>query len=358
MNSHFYPMKNRLLLLTLIISSLFTLNAQENLIWKFKTGDFVYSTPLIHENTIYIGSGDHNFYCLDRKTGKMNWQFETDGAIHSSPCIYEDLVFFGSDDGNFYALNRISGDLAWKYESDGEKSYDLWDYYRSSPAAAGDLIYWGCGDGIVYAIAWNSGKLVWKFKTGDVVHASPVISNGRVYIGGFDGFFYALNAENGDLIWKFNTVGAQYFPDGAVQKAALVEEEAIYFGSRDYNIYALDAETGKGRWNMREIRGWIIATPLSYEGKLYFGTSDSHLFYCMDKNNGAILWQIHVPMRVYGAAVAHNNLIYFGCFDGKVYGIDPDTGKTKWEFQTASDQDYYKVFDENGGFNKEFQLYG
>jgi len=352
-------MKKSIVLISLITTANLGLNAQNPLVWKFETGNRVYSTPLIHGNMVYAGSGDHHFYAIDIESGSLNWKYETGGTIQSSPCLLNDLVYFGSEDGNLYALDRNAGKLVWKFASGGEKMYDLWDYYRSSPVAEDGVVYWGSGDGHVYALEAATGSLVWKYKTGDIVHAAPVVKNGRVYIGGFDGFFYALNAENGELAWKFNTVGAQYFPKGEIQKAALVDDEAVYFGSRDYNIYALDAETGTGRWNMRQIRGWIIAPPAEYEGKIYFGTSDAHLFYCMDKLSGEIIWQITVPMRVYGAAVVHKGMIYFGCFDGKVFGVDPMTGETKWEFQTdASKTGYPGIFKEDGHFRDDFELYG
>lgn len=350
--------KTAILILSFTISSL-SLNGQETLLWKFQTGDRIYSTPLVTGHMTYVGSGDGNFYALENKSGQLKWKFETGGAIHSSPGVRNGHIYFSSDDGFLYALHARTGALAWKFESGGELSYDVWDYYRSSPVVAGGNVYWGSGDGNIYALDAGDGSLIWKHPTDDIVHASPVVIKNRVYIGGFDGIFYALDAANGEPIWEFNTLGAQFFPKGEVQKAALVEEEALYVGTRDYNLYALDVNTGAVRWNYREVQGWIIATPLSYEGKLYFGTSDAHMFYCMDKASGAILWNIHVPMRVYGSAIEHKGLIYFGCFDGKVFGVDPASGETRWEYQTlASRTNYSQIFKPDGSFNDDFVLYG
>lgn len=352
-------MRKRFTAIAILIPWLMILNAQEQPMWKYQTGGRVYSTPLVSEEMVYAGSGDSCFYALEKASGKLRWKYETGGAVHSSPCLYNHLLYFGSADGTLYALDSRNGVLAWEFPSGGEKSYGLWDYYLSSPVVEAGIVYWGSGDGHLYALDWETGQMVWKYRTGDVVHASPVVKNGRVYVGSFDGFFYALGAENGALKWKFNTVGAQYFPKGEIQKAALVEDDVLYFGSRDYNIYALDAETGRGRWNMRQVRGWIIATPAEHEGKLYFGTSDAHLFYCMDKGNGEILWTIPVPMRVYGSAAVHGGVVYFGCFDGKVYGADQLTGEIKWEFQVeASKAGYDKIYDREGGFREDFELYG
>lgn len=339
--------------------TLITTNAQSDIVWKFKTNGRIYSTPIIQDNLVFTGSGDQYFYALNKKTGKKVWEFKTGGAVHSSPTIIGNLICFASTDGILYALDKTNGKLIWKFKSQGEKTYDLWDYYLSSPNADSGTIFWGCGDGNIYAIQSNNGELKWKFQTDDIVHSSPVVYKDNVYVGGFDGNFYCIQKETGSLIWKFKTVGATYFPKGEIQKAALVKDDVVYFGSRDYNIYAIDANTGKGRWNMRQERGWIIATPMEYKGNIYFGTSDAHIFYSMEKINGTINWTIPVNMRVYGTAIAYKDMIYFGTFDGKVLGIDHLTGKTRWEFQTENSRlNYSTVYNENGEFKEGFELYG
>ncbi|MDX2445115.1 MAG: PQQ-binding-like beta-propeller repeat protein [Bacteroidales bacterium] len=350
--------KNQLILL-LIFSSQILSYAQGDVVWKFETKNRIYSTPLIDGNLVYFGSGDHSFYALNKKNGKKIWVYKTKGVVHSSPSIQDNIVYFGSGDGNLYGIDKSDGSLVWKFISEGEKMYDLWDYYLSSPVVDDGKVYWGSGDGHLYAIDANSGELIWKFNTGDIVHASPVIYDNKVYFGGFDGNLYCLNKENSEIVWKFKTVGATYFPKGEIQKAALVKDDVVYFGSRDYNIYALNAKTGKGNWNLRQERGWIIATPIEYKGNIYFGTSDAHIFYSMNKIAGTINWTIPVNMRVYGTALAYKDIIYFGTFDGKVIGIDYSTGKTKWEFQSESSRlNYSKIYNEKGEFKDGFELYG
>src|SRR5262249_12707841 len=148
----------------------------------------------------------------------------------------------------------------------------------------------GSADGNVYSINAMNGKELWHYTTGGMVHADPVVSNDTVYIGSFDGCFYALDGVTGKLVWKFKTIGDRFFPKGEIQKAALVTKEAVYFGSRDYNLYALDKTTGTGLWNMKENGSWIIATPYEKDGKIFFGTSDSHAFYSLSNFYGQMQW--------------------------------------------------------------------
>ncbi|MEX0722636.1 MAG: PQQ-binding-like beta-propeller repeat protein [Gracilimonas sp.] len=331
--------------------------AQDNVLWKFQTDDRVYSSPLIDKDRVYFGSGDNSFYALDKKTGKQVWVFQTNGAVHSSPAILDDLIYFGSTDGNLYAAEKNTGELVWTFQSEGEEMYDIWDYYLSDPVTHNGNVFWGSGDGYMYALDAKSGELEWKYQTGDIIHAAPVVSDSKLYFGNYNGEFFSLDSADGSVIWKFRTIGDSYFQKGEIQKAALVEGDAVYFGSRDYNIYALNKNTGRGNWN-RKTGSWVISTPFAYKERVFFGTSDSHIFYGANKVSGKTELEVPVEMRVYGSAIAHNDVIYFGSFDGKVTGVDYETGKVVWEFQTqSSKENYHNIYKEEGGFIDGFVLY-
>jgi outer membrane protein assembly factor BamB len=343
------PLKKTIIKLAILISIFPAIDgfAQKKTLWKFATGSAIYSSPVISKELIYFGSADHHLYALDKVSGKLKWKFLTKGQVHSSAAIHEDIVVFSSADGNVYALNKNNGKQLWKYETGGEKIYDVWDYYLSSPVIHQNMVYVGSGDSVIYAIDVRSGEKSWSYKTGGIVHATPVVKDNKVLVGSYDGFFYALDAQNGKLIWKFKTVGDAYFPKGEIQKAALVTNSTVFFGSRDFNIYALDLKTGTGKWNMKERGSWIIATPLLYQDNIYFGTSDTHQFYCMSEKSGKIKWTLPLNMRVYGTALIMDNQLVFGCFNGKIYFVDPESGRVKDTFQTQESKDKYSILFDN-----------
>lgn len=349
----------RYLVLTILIVLSNIVQAQDAIVWKYKTEGKVYGSAALSDNTLFIGSGDGYIYALHTKTGKEIWKFKTGGPVHSTPLLLEKSVVINSFDGFIYCLNKLSGKLIWKFKTGGEKSYDMWDYYLSSPVVHQETIFIGSGDSFVYALNSIDGTLKWKFKTNDIVHASPVVADGHVYIGSFDGTFYSLKIGNGSLNWKFRTIGDKFFPKGEIQKEAILSDSVLYFGSRDYNLYAINSRTGRGEWNMKEYGSWIIATPLAINDTLYFGTSDSHRFYALKKGYGEIAWTLPLNMRVYGSAATYQNKIYFGCFNGFLYGVNKMTGAIEWTFQTESSKlNFGLVYNETGHFKEGFQLYG
>ncbi len=333
--------------------------AQPTLLWKFRTGSQVHSSATIKNQTVFFGSEDSCLYALDKQTGSLKWHFRTGGAINSTPVASNGMIFFNSMDGYIYSVDEEKGRLIWKFKTKGEVQYDIWDYYLSSPIVNNGILYIGSGDSNIYAINIQNGQCLWRYKTNGIVHATPLCTDKMVYIGSFDGYFYALDANKGELIWRFKTVGDKYFPKGEIQRGATMYQNSIIFGSRDYNIYALDATHGTGRWNMKEIGSWIIATPLVSGNDIYFGTSDSHRFYCMDAESGEVKWTLPLSMRVYGTACVSNNNIAFGCFNGKLYIVNQKNGQIVSSFQTdESNQRYPNIYKPNGEFRDDFELYG
>ena len=73
-------------------------------IWKYRTVSIIWSSPVILNRTVYIGSDEGALYAIDLYSGKKINSYQTNGNIFSSPVISDSLLFFGSDNGLLYAL--------------------------------------------------------------------------------------------------------------------------------------------------------------------------------------------------------------------------------------------------------------
>jgi eukaryotic-like serine/threonine-protein kinase len=319
--------------------------------WKFKTGGGVYSSPAILKGTLYIGSTDHHFYAVNLADGTLKWQIETASGITSSPAVENGVVYFSSYNGRFYALETETGKLKWKFETEGERRYagthihgsqpagekmpDPFDFFLSSPTVWDGKIFFGSGDGNVYALGADTGKLVWKFKTGDVVHASPAIAEGTLFVGSWDSYFYALDAKTGKERWRFKTgEDADIHNQVGIQSSALVTSGMVYFGCRDSNLYALDAKTGEKKWVFNNKGSWVIGTPIVKDGKLYFTTSDSGLFYGVDAKTGEKIFSLKLIWPMFSSPAIAGNTLYIGSHEGKFLAIDLASQQLAWSFQT------------------------
>lgn len=102
-------------------------------IWRYKTKNIVWSSPLIVNNRVYIGSHESQLFCFDLYTGKKLNSFQTGGTIFSAPVVRDSLLYFGCDDGFLYALKPSR----YSYTSPtGVKKYVYWEnginnYFRN-----------------------------------------------------------------------------------------------------------------------------------------------------------------------------------------------------------------------------------
>ena len=94
-------MKKLLFLLLFIFYDLLTtqvanLDVQNGMIWKYKTGGMISSSPIVMNGYVYLGSDDTYLYCLNAVTGESVWRYKTDYAILSTPVVHNNIVFIES----------------------------------------------------------------------------------------------------------------------------------------------------------------------------------------------------------------------------------------------------------------------
>ncbi len=303
--------------------------------WTFKTGQPIYSSPVLDNGRVYFGGLDSVLYTLNAGSGKEIWRFRTGGGIRSEVCIAGSILYLNGGDGILYALDKESGKVIWKFLTGGEKKYDFADYFHSTPVFYEGCVFLGSGDGNMYALNAMSGTLIWKFSTGAIIHNKPAISNNRIFFGDFDGYVYALDVKSGEHIWKFKTVGHRYFPKGEVQGSPAVFGRQLFIGARDYNIYALDQGKGYSHWNKVFTNGWGLANQV-YDSVLYTGGADEKVLVASDPVTGKELWKTSMGFLIFGNNAFSGNMMFVGTTIGKLHGIDIRTGSRIWSFKTES----------------------
>lgn len=90
-------------------------------IWRFSAGDFVFSSPVLVDDVLYLGQGDGEVSAHDADTGETLWAYRTGGSVFGTPVVHDGRLFVGSDDGAVYAL--AAGEDTWRravyYDEEG-----------------------------------------------------------------------------------------------------------------------------------------------------------------------------------------------------------------------------------------------
>lgn len=277
-------------------------------VWNYTTGGYMVSSPGVAHGRVYFGSDDRKFYCLSETTGEFLWSFTTGGKVSSSPCLTDDRVLFGSEDNKLYCFDAITGNHLWNF-STGEK-------VRSSPAVADGKVFFGSVDTRFYALDLISGAFVWSYATIGSITVSPSVLNGKVFTSSYN-TIYCFDALDGDPIWNY-TAG------GAIHSSPAIAEGNIYVGCDDFKMYCLNMENGESKWNFTT---WdtIYSSPAVADGKIFFGSNDRKV-YCLNATTGTFIWSYNTEgyIRTSSPAVA-NGVVFiassYGAFSGKLFAF-------------------------------------
>jgi outer membrane protein assembly factor BamB len=158
-------------------------------------GGFSYSSAAIHNGIIFVGNLDYRIYALDAATGEMLWRYKTGAPVTSSPTVANSTVYFGSNDGNVYAINIENPKqptVRWKVPTR--------DWVNSSVRLDEGTAFIGSNDRRLYALDAQSGGARWSFATRGPAISIPAVFKSLVFIAGGagDGTIYALNKKTGE----------------------------------------------------------------------------------------------------------------------------------------------------------------
>lgn len=337
-----------------------------SVVWKFKTGGYVLSSPAVSGDWVYVGSSDGRLYAIDRASGAERWTFSSHGPIASSPAVHGDLVYVSSLDGKVYAIERTTGKERWAFATKGERRFtapgihgaiprtelmpDPFDVFLSSPTIASNTVYIGSGDHHVYALDARTGALRWKFAARDVIHASPAVANGLVFIGSWDRNLYALDAATGRERWRYTTGNdTTIYNQIGIASSAAVAGGLVFVGGRDGHFHAVEALTGARKWVHDNHNGWTIGSPAVRDGVVYFATSDGRRFKALDAATGAVRFDLANKAISFSSPALAGNVVYYGTSDGWLHAVDIQTGQPLANFQSdGSKANGAKWTDSNG----------
>lgn len=251
--------------------------------WRYQTGGPVRSNAAFSSRTVYVASDDGFLYALSAGAGQERWRFDLhDGDIdrrlpdpgppytydflHSSPVAYEGTIFVGSADHHLYAVDSESGRELWRFATG--------DRVRASPLVHDDKLYISSWDGHLYCLDAGSGELVWSFDAEGVVQSTAAFCAGNVIVGSRRAKIFAVNAESGSPVWTYTHTDGSW-----VESSAVCRGNTLYIGSSDaLALFAFDARDGRLRWRY-DTGGWSWSTPTVAGETIYIGSISAVPYY-------------------------------------------------------------------------------
>lgn len=313
---------------TLSYKSLFSPNnSVKEYITENKAG--IFSTPIVINNIIYVGSGDGFFYAYDVNNNKLVYKINLGSCIDCAACYANDSIYVPCCDGIMYRLDPKTGDILNSYDVAQDKSTTLSSIYWWEGNVVADEngnIYAGNDNFYLYCFDKELNKK-WATTTGLNIWSCPAINTDRIYFTSFDSYVYCLNKNTGHLVWKT-------ILDNYLCSSVCIENGILYCGSFLGTLFALDCKKGT-IIDRLFLDGTIYASAAIYKNKIYIGTTNGY-FYCINSNKGkmSIDWQLHFNTPIRGSAsIGHDPhffnenyyLIYLGIGNGEIIAIDKNS---------------------------------
>jgi hypothetical protein len=198
----------------------------------------------------------------------------------------------------------------------------------------------------------RSGKVLWNNYSGihDEIEVTP------------DGIFVTYitpasvrkyDLQNGKLIWKNKKLGRSqgftylYFQDGQVEMLLLdertvvlnatdgkairtIEGNSVFVSTRDEilidfdGLHSMKANTDQMLWKYEDTK--IEPAPLFTDNKIFVRRKFSKTTYALDRNTGALLWEIPKILGNY-AYSSSKHVVYALRENGELLAIDENSGK-------------------------------
>ena len=304
--------------------------ADGGVMWSFKSGGKVFSSPEVCEKTgrLVFGSSDGNIYCLDARTGKLKWTVEAASSVLGSPAIYNGVVYIGASDNCFRAIDLNSGRLLWIYPK-------VRGFMEAKPCVDAQGVYIGDWASHLYAFNPSTGSLLWEWtnKKGRGLSPAavwPVKSDGKVFIVTPERRTHAIDASTGVELWSARggreSIGMS--ADGSTIYVKTMQDTVFAYSAGPYNKPTAQAATSAPaavgtpilKWASHVGFGYEIApSPITTAYDMLFIPTDKGNIYALDAKTGKKLWHqnFSVALINYIRPIGHRNLL-ITTMDGKV----------------------------------------
>lgn len=257
---------------------------------KFFIGTRVTPGPMIFNNHIYAGEGEHKthharVYSFDLKTGKYKNSFETKGHTEGQPIVKSyngiDQLFIVAGKDGLYALDPISLKKRWHRNS---------GHSDAAVTVSGRSVFLGTGrekgdskkiKAFALSYDFKSGNTLWKRELAASSWMPPVLVGsdvcfimGEIYFKSDLGGVSCFNQVSGRPSATFNTADP-------VTGIPLVIGKNIYIGDVTGKLCKLSTEDKIVKW-CRETgsKGFSFSSPTydPYRGVIAFATRSKGVF--------------------------------------------------------------------------------
>lgn len=236
--------------------------------------------------------------------------------------------------GQPFGLQGAQEEIEFRKEILGERmkkrGIDDIEIKISSYTLPKSVLYALSSDGVVTAIDADTGDIIWDHLVGNIdlnVIGLGASNNHVAVIVGSK--VYCLNSENGRTLWSKETVFAPSAPPAVSDTNILVP-----LGNGRLQSFKIEAE-GYGS-NAFFASGFATARPLVSGNRVVWTTDSGQLNLASPSVSKAVSFRLKANDGIVASPTSFGNRVYAASLDGFVYCVDQEQGRLLWEVTTGS----------------------
>jgi len=201
--------------------------------------------------------------------------------------------------------------------------------------------------------------------------AGGVVEEGVIYTASMEGNLVTINTTDwrtlniAPLETQEPTSGflscAQGSSAVAIYSSPIIADDLVCVGGYNGKVYAFSRNEMRyePRWiypRQDNVGGSIIGGIIYHQDKLYFGSANNKVF-ALDAADGFKEWEVELPDKIWSTPVILNDMLYIGCFDKKFYALNIADGSIEWEYETEGAIVSTPIVDSNTVYFGSFDKY-
>ena len=298
------------------------------------------------DGRVYVSGGFESvsFYALDAHSGEVQWMTTNLEDNGPTAAVFDDgRLVFNTESCTLFALDAKTGRRLW--------FKNLGDPTLAQTAVSDGLVFASHpdkdrGGQALSAYRARDGEPVWTRPISAELLAAPVVAGDSVYATTTTGVTYRVRRATGGLVWArdFDATTAPWIAGGELyvtRQVHGVEQQIVVDADRGAVVREQQPVAGKYVWDVpsdisdsKAVWAFEGSRPVVDRGVRYVAMGGA--IHASDAASGEPLWDRRYAgkeqARSVGSVALAGSAIVVATREGRLFGLDIDTGYTLWSY--------------------------
>jgi outer membrane protein assembly factor BamB len=295
-------------------------------LWKFKAGNRVEVTPVVADGRIHFTTAKGGLFALNF-AGEQIWKIASEDSFSSPPLLVDGKIVLGTGKGMLVAVDAATGKELWKYDVGGSVQGTA-NRIELAGGKKGILAI-SQSDGSIHGVDLETGKGAWKSPPQQRCDGSAGVGGGKIVMGSCAAALHVFSIEKAE-----KTSDIPLGKDNEVAGGVAMSGTTAFAGTRSGKLCAVDIAQDKVLWTNADGSGEAFQTPAVGDKWVIFGADDGKL-HGINRETGVKVWSFDTGNRPLSPVIAGNRVVVSS--GGTLFVLDLEKGTKLWSAPVSDD---------------------